>query len=303
MKKAIHVLAIEGGGCAGELPARFLSQLPTNQQTLDIGCNRLILSGCSVGAILAAAYASGRMFADIEDCFRKRANECFTKRWEAKINPLACPTYRNDCIDKVMHDMMGDTKLGDIRHIFNNVDLIIGALDVTNDKPVIFTTLNHEHDDVPLVDIAGFSSCAPTYFDGREFGDNMLVDYGIIDVSSAVTAVTVVKDLLGVPFCAQRLLLLGSGDDWDPDVLTPKRYRSLGIVGLLKHLFIPYVTKSNKVATRSQITAMGLQYFNYFNPVRTTKALDDLSQIPELAEEADKHAAEFKEVWDEWLNG
>ena len=303
MKKIVHVLAVEGGGCAGEAPARFLSQLPTDQQTLALDCDRLILTGCSVGAILAAAYASGRMFAEVEEKFRTRAKECFTKRWEAKINPLACPTYRNDCIDAVMRDMMGDTKLGDVRNIFNNVDLVIGALDVTNDKPVIFTTLNHEYDDVLLVDIAGFSSCAPTYFDGREFRGNALIDFGIIDVSSAVTAVTVVKDLLGVPFCMQRLLLLGSGDDWDPDVLTPKRYRSLGLVGILKHLLIPYITKSNKISTRSQLAALGLNYFNYFNPIRTTKALDDVSQIPEISEEADKHAEEFKEVWNEWLNG
>lgn len=301
MRRLVHVLAIEGGGCAGELPARFLAQLPTNQQTLALGCDRLVITGCSVGAILAAAYASGRMFAEIEDCFQKRAKECFTKRWEAKINPLACPIYRNDCIDKVMHDMIGDTTLGDVRHIFKNVDLIIGALDVTKDKPVIFTTLNHEYDNVRLVDIAGFSSCAPTYFDGREFNDSMLTDYGLIDVSAARTAVVTIKKELGVPFCNQKLLLLGAGDDFDPDVLTPKRFRSLGLIGILKHLLIPYMTRSNKIETRNNLESLGLRYFNYFNPVKTTKALDDVSQIPELAIEADKHKDEFLEAWNEWL--
>lgn len=303
MRRKTHVIAIEGGGAAGELPARFLSRLPTDQQTLNLGCDHLVITGCSVGALLAAAYASGRMFAEVEDAFQKRVAECFTKRFAAKINPLACPTYRNDCIDKVLHDIIGEAKLGDVRNIFNNVDLIIGALDVTNDKPVIFTTLNHEYDDVPLVDIAGFSSCAPTYFEGRDFRGNCLIDYGIIDVSAASTAVKTLKEIANIPFCDQRLLLIGAGDDWDPDVLTPKRYNELGLVGVLRHLLVPYVTKSNKIFTRSQLAGLGLNYFNYFNPVKTTKALADVSQVPELAVEADKHMDDFKEVWNEWLHG
>lgn len=303
MRRKLFVLSIEGGGCAGILPSHFLSFLPSNQQTLDIGCDRLILSGCSIGAVLAAAYASGKMFSEVDACFQKRAKDCFQKRLAAKVNPLACPTYKNSGIDAVMHDMMGDVTLGDVKNIFPHVDIVIPALDVSLDKPVIFTTLNHDYDDVKLMEIAGFSSCAPTYYAGREFRGSCLVDFGILDVSSIMTAVTTVKRILHTPFCDMRCLLIGSGDDIDDNILTTCKYNDLGLIGMLKQVLVPYITLSNKTSTKQYCEALGFNWFNYWNPVKTTKALDDTSQIPELVVEADKHKDGFLDVWNEWLNG
>ena len=303
MRHVTHILAIEGGGAAGILPSHFFSMLPANQQNLNLGCERLVLSGCSIGCVLAAAYAAGRTFSEIDECFQKRAKDCFQKRFAAKISLLACPTYKNSGIDEVMHDMMGDIKLGDVKNIFPNVDVVLPALDVTNDKPIIFTTLNHEYDDVKLMDIAGFSSCAPTYYSGREFRGVCAIDYGILDVSSAMTAATTVKRELGIPFCNQRLLLCGSGDDIDEDKLTTDKYNDLSLIGMLKEVLVPYITRSNKLQTRQYLSSMGFQWFNYWNPVKTTKALDDLTQIPELVKESEKHKDGFLKTWNEWLNG
>ena len=302
MRSKIHVLAIEGGGCAGILPAHFLSMLPKDQQSLSLPCDRLILSGCSIGAILAAAYASGQTFSAIDECFQKRAKDCFQKRVAAKLNPLACPTYKNSGIDAVMKEMMGEVKLGDVKNIFPHVDLIVPALDVSLDKPVIFTTLNHDYDDVKLMEIAGFSSCAPTYYSGREFRGSCLVDYGILDVSSLMTAVTTIKSILKIPFCAMRCLLIGSGDDIDSDILTTCKYNDLGLLGVLKQVLVPYITLSNKTCTRQYGESLGFNWFNYWNPVKTTKALDDTTQIPELVVEAEKFKDGFLGVWNAWLN-
>ena len=145
--KRTKVLIIAGGGIFGCIPAHFLGMLPTNQQNMK-GID--VLSGCSIGGILAAAYAVGQPFGLIDTVFQQRAAECFTKRTMAKINPLACPTYRNDCIDKVLTDMIGEATLGDIKNIYPDLSVVIPALDLTNDKYIVFDNIRGKRDEVKM---------------------------------------------------------------------------------------------------------------------------------------------------------
>ena len=108
------LLIIVGGGAYGCIPAHFLSMLPKEDRNLDkVDC----LSGCSIGDILAAAYAAGGDFRYIDRFFRRNAEKCFTKRFAAKINPLACPTYCTDGLDAALDKLLGKATLGDTRKL------------------------------------------------------------------------------------------------------------------------------------------------------------------------------------------
>ena len=297
--KRCKVLIIVGGGIFGAIPAHFLGMLPSDKQTMN-GID--VISGCSIGGILAAAYAVGQLFGYVDTVFQQRAAECFTKRFNAKINPLACPTYRNDTIDAVLSDMIGDATLGDVRRIFPHLSLIVPALDLTEDKYIVFDNVRGKRDDVKLKAVGGYTSAAPSYFYGRDLGGNCIVDGGLIEVAPLLTATTSIKRHFRTPFCMMDVLMLGTGKDVDQHPLTLKKYNDLGLLGIATDVLVPYATLGNEMATRYWGQNMGYGYFNYFNPCVTNGKLDDVSLIPSLIEQTEKYRSDFLAVWDEWLN-
>lgn len=296
--KRCKILIIAGGGIFGCIPAHFLGMLPTDWQSL-VGVN--VISGCSIGGILAAAYAVGQSFSYIDQVFQERARECFTKRFAARLNPLACPTYDSNSLYSVIDDMIGNVLMRDIRKIFPNLSLVVPALDATRDDPLTFHNLTHEYDNVLLKDVAKMTSAAPTYFDCVEFEGRAIIDGGLIDVDGAMTAVSTVKKHCGTPFMGMDVLVLGTGQDLDKNPLNPKTYRKLNLLGFAKMLR-EYATLGNKKKCKEFLSGLGLHYFNYFNPLITDGELDDVSQIPDLIKAVDKHRDEFVKVWEEWLN-
>lgn len=297
--KRTKVLIIAGGGIFGCIPAHFLGMLPTDHQNMQ-GID--VLSGCSIGGILAAAYAVGQPFGLIDTVFQQRAAECFTKRTMAKVNPLACPTYRNDCIDKVLADMIGEATLGDIKNIYPDLSVVIPALDLTNDKYIVFDNIRGKRDDVKMKDIGGYTSAAPSYYSGRTLDGNCIVDGGIIEVVPLITATTCVKKNFHTPFCMMDVLVLGTGHDVDEKPLTPKEYDHLGLLGMATDVLVPYATLGNKMATIYWGENMGYGHFKYFDPLITNGKLDEVSLIPSLVNQTEQYREEFLDTWNEWLN-
>jgi len=297
--KTLRVLVLEGGGIFAASEAHFLGTLPTGYQNLE-GID--VVSGCSAGGMLACAYATGRSFGEIDTVFQQRAKDCFKKRWQARVNPLACPTYDNASMDRVLDEMIGDMTIGDIKNVYPQLKLCVPALDITEDRLLIFTNLVHDYDSVPLKDVAGYTSAAPTYFSGRPYGSSCLVDAGLIDVSSVLSAVCSIKEHYRIPFCQMSVLLMGCGDDIDDDKITVERYNDLGLICTAKEIILPYITLGNKLFTRKLCNGLGFKYFNYWNPLKITGSLDEVKQIPDLVRRADEIKHMFKDVWFEWLN-
>ena len=297
--KRCKILVLAGGGCYAELITHFLSMLPEEQQNLN-GID--VISGCSAGGLLASAYSIGQSFSYIDSVFQKRASDCFTKRFNAKINPLACPTYRNDAIDKVMKDMMGEAKVGDIKKTYPKLRYIVPALDITDDKYIVFENITGKYDCVKLRDISGYTSAATTYFAGRDFNGHCIVDSGIIEVLPLLTTTLEIKKKFGIPFCNMDVLAIGCGKDTDGGRLTTEYYNDLGLFGIAKKVIIPYITFGNELFSKYCGENIGYNYFEYFNPVETSGEMDDVSQIPSLVKEADKHRKEFLRVWNYWIS-
>ena len=98
------------------------------------------------------------------------------------------------------------------------------------------------------------------------------------------------------------VLAIGCGKDTDGGRLTTEYYNDLGLVGIAKKVIIPYITFGNELFSKYCGDNIGYNYFEYFNPVETSGEMDDVSQIPDLVKEADKHREEFLRVWNYWLS-
>ena len=245
--KQCRILLLNGGGVLSVLETHFLAMLPKEKQTLE-GVD--VLAGVSAGALIAASLATGHSFSEVDDVFQKRAKECFTKRCAAKFNPFACPTYRSDTMENVLNAMIGtNVRLKDVYKFYPNLKLILPSLNVSDDIYCPFNNMTCEDGDKKLVDLVMASAAAPTYFEGRDIDGKCYIDAGLIECDPLLTATTLTKKYLRVPFIQQRVLMLGSGMDRDTTPMSIKRYNDLGLLGIATNVLREYATLSNKLFT------------------------------------------------------
>lgn len=295
--KKTKVLVLEGGGVFGAGIARFLSFVDY-KDIRKIDC----ISGTSIGAILTLSYASGKSFQDVADEFEARVKECFKKRLVAKVWPLACPTYDSDALYKVIHDIIGDKTFGDIRKIFPNLTVFTNAMNVTKDKYKVFDNITGQDDDVKLADAAAYSSAAPSYFAGRDYKGDCMVDGGLEDNCSVITATTGLRGKLNIPYSDMDVLAIGTGTEVDKHPSTLERYNGYTLLKLCTELIVPYVTESNEAFTRYVVNQLGLNNFIYYNPILRGTEMDDVNEVPKIKEQCDQYKEDFKTVWNYWLN-
>ena len=292
------VLIICGGGIFGAIPAHFLSMVPYEDM------NRLdLISGCSIGGILASAYCVGRSFKEIDKVFQERADECFDKRWQAYLNPLASPKYKNESLDKVIFSMIGSAKVKDIRGYFPNLDYVVPSLDFTNDNYKVWDNITGKDDEMSLTSIAGFTSAAPSYYSGRDWNGKCMIDGGLIEVAPLLTATTALKGKRKVPFIDMDVLMIGTGVEIKDDYkkVTTKQYNDLSLLGIATDVLVPYATLSNEMATRYWGANIGYHSFNYFNPCTIKGDLDDTSQVSNLVAQCDVWDEDFIYAWKKFM--
>ena len=291
------VLIIVGGGVYGCIPARFLAGLPDSYQSLDrVDC----LSGCSIGGILAAAYGSGSSFKDIDDFFREKAEDCFTRRLCARINPLACPTYDSDSLRKAIKPILGKKTLADTRSVFPQLDIFIPALNITRDRYKVFD--NIDDGETPLLSVAMMTSAAPSYYSGVTYKRDCYIDGGLIEVAPLITAATALKGKRGVRFEDMDVLMIGTGKDIDEKPLSPKDYNDLSLLGIATKVIVPYTTLANELATVYWGNNIGFNSFEYFNPCTHNGQLDDADQVEDMILQCDRYQDQFNESFARWLD-
>lgn len=289
------VLVIVGGGIYGCVPAHFLSMLPVDNTLAGVDC----LSGCSIGGILAAAYAAGNSFQYVDEFFQKHAEDCFDKRLAACLNPLACPTYCSSGLNKMLKDLLGDRTMADTRKAFPDLDLFIPGLNITDDKYKVFDNITDL--DTKLTTVAAITSAAPSYFKGVEYENKCYIDGGLIEVAPLITATTALRGKRGIPFEDMDVLMLGTGRDVDEKPLNTKDYNDLSLLGLALKVIVPYTTLANELATVYWGNNMGFNSFEYFNPCIHNGKLDDVDQIPDMVKQCDRFRKDFLYTYNKWI--
>ena len=168
--KTINVLALSGGGYRGLFTAQVLDQLEksTGKKITD---HFDLITGTSIGGIIALGLASGISPSEIVNVFRERGAEIFPSPekklkyalWAFK-RALTTSLYEARGLKNVLEDLFGDKKLKELDKAY----VMVTAARASTGKPKFFKTPHDESFytdlDIPVVDAALATSAAPVYF-------------------------------------------------------------------------------------------------------------------------------------------
>ena len=170
MAKKINVLALSGGGYRGLFTVQVLAQLEkaTGKKITD---HFDLITGTSIGGIIALALADGQRPADIVEIFKAKGKEIFPRPdnrflyfiWALK--QAVCTTlYDGEGLKSVLKEIFGDRKLKDLKYAY----VMVPAARASTGKPKFFKTPHNDSfytdSEIPVIDAALATSAAPVYF-------------------------------------------------------------------------------------------------------------------------------------------
>jgi len=258
-----RLLAIDGGGLAGLIPAECLiaietqlDQLTGTQKPL---CERFdLIGGTSTGAILAAGLALGLKASDLRDFYLKYGHQIFTKSW---IPARIWHKYPSGAIEKRLKEVLGkSTALGseDLR-----TQIMIVAKNATVGNNWFFSNnpkskFFKNNAKLPLWQIVRASSAAPTYFPPEtmavidETGKKQkheFIDGGVSSYNNPALQVfleaTVPDYGNGWPMGADQLMLISLGTGYSSVAIPPRKAASYWELQWAKYLIRELMNEAN----------------------------------------------------------
>jgi predicted acylesterase/phospholipase RssA len=179
----MRVLAIDGGGIRGLIPALVLAEIERRSRRPIAGLFDLV-AGTSTGAVLACALTRPNPMtaAQAAALYEREGPQVFDRSLVKKITSLG------GLIDE-RYDARGlvaslRRHLGDIHLAQATTRLAITTYDLQARQALVLRT----DDDMSMVDAAHASSAAPTYFEPVRVGARTLIDGGVFAINPAALA-------------------------------------------------------------------------------------------------------------------
>jgi predicted acylesterase/phospholipase RssA len=210
-----RILAIDGGGIRGIIPARILQEfeaqagMPTHQLfdvivgTSTGGLIALGLTAPALDDVSTARYTA----ADLVRLYEERGSEIFSPRLWRRLLPVRKAPYQSGPLESILKEYFGDTLLSQAL-----VEVAVTAYNIEHRRPHLFTRRRARYEnaqkdrpyDFLVRDLARATTAAPTYFEpariyparrgsresrGRQMGDrHTLIDGGLFANNPAFTA-------------------------------------------------------------------------------------------------------------------
>ena len=208
----MRVLAIDGGGIRGLIPALVLAELEDRAgrpvfELFDL------MAGTSTGGIIVCALCAPDPLpaAEVATIYEEEGPRIFDRSVFQRIQSaggLIDEKYDAGALDRALGRFIGDKRLSATRP-----DLIVPTYDTAAPGPYFFKTTSAREDpadDARLADVARATSSAPTYFEPLELDSRSLLDGGVFAVNPGMSALAEV--LRYHPEAAVRLVSLGTGE-------------------------------------------------------------------------------------------
>ncbi|WP_158927354.1 CBASS cGAMP-activated phospholipase [Acidisphaera sp. S103] len=249
--RPFKILAIDGGGIRGILPASVLAELENrflNGRTVADHFD--MIAGTSTGGIIALALAHGLTAREIQKFYVERGGLVFPPsnvlgrmwRWLRRLHRYA---YDSGVLEQELLGIFGDTPLGDAR-----TRLCIPSFEGVHGEPWIYKTPHHpdyRKDRVErMVKVRLATSAAPTYYKAMPNNGYIMVDGGLWANNPIMNAVTDALACYDVDRSQVRVLSLGCGEtsfrvdpvkavggmfQWKGAILAAMRAQSLNALG------------------------------------------------------------------------
>jgi predicted acylesterase/phospholipase RssA len=178
----VNVLAIDGGGIRGLIPALVLAEIE-RRTARRMGELVDLIAGTSTGAIIACALARpdpmpARRIAELYEIEGPRIFDRSLIKTIRSVGGLIDERYDSAGLVEALNRWLGPGRLADLQ------------------PPVLLTAYDIEHrralflgaEDMTTIDAAHASSAAPSYFEPVRVGDATLVDGGVFATNPAVCA-------------------------------------------------------------------------------------------------------------------
>lgn len=235
-KSYFKILSLSGGGYRGLYTAEVLKELENHlkdQNANDCIANYFnLITGTSIGGIIALALAYGIPAEDIAKIFDDKGEEIFKKQ---SCIGMFKAKYNSDILKDILVDWFGDALIGDLKH-----PVVIPAVDYTTGNPVAFKTAHHETFKrdwkQKIVDVALATSAAPTYFKRHRIGENEYIDGGLFANSPSLVGLHEAEIFFEHPINQVKILSIGTLSA--KKTINPKTNKKGGLIdwgeGLLK---------------------------------------------------------------------
>jgi patatin-like phospholipase/acyl hydrolase len=204
----VKVLAIDGGGIRGLIPALVLAEIEsrTSQRIADLVD---MIAGTSTGGILGCALGKPDPLpaAEIATIYEEEGPKIFDRSLLKQITSLGGyidERYSSKGLVSALERYLGDTAMNEATR-----PLLLTAYD-TEARAIHLLRSEGEHSDASMVDAAHASSAAPTYFEPVRLGRATLIDGGVFATNPALVAYAEVRGKLDL------LLSLGTGQHTRP---------------------------------------------------------------------------------------
>jgi patatin-like phospholipase/acyl hydrolase len=208
----MRVLAIDGGGIRGLIPALVLAEVErrSGRRTHELFD---LIAGTSTGGILACALCAPDPLPaeQLVALYEEEGPDIFDRSVWQRIRSaegLLDEKYDSAALDRALERFLEDKRLAQTKP-----DLIVPTYDMSEPGPYFFKTSKAREDpaeDFPLSVVARATSAAPTYFEPLPVGERALVDGGVFAVNPAMSAYAEVQRF--DPRAEVVLLSLGTGE-------------------------------------------------------------------------------------------
>jgi patatin-like phospholipase/acyl hydrolase len=287
----MRVLAIDGGGIRGLIPALVLAEVERRAERQVFELFDLI-AGTSTGGILACALCAPEPLPaeEVAAIYEQEGPEIFDRSVWQRIRSaegLLDEKYDATALDRALERFLGDKRLAEARP-----ELIVPTYDMSAPGPYFFKTRkarDRRIEDFPLTVVARATAAAPTYFEPLPVGERALVDGGVFAVNPAMTALAEV--LRFHPSAEVVLLSLGTGER-----TRRRRFADVDDWGLVEWarpiLDVVFDGSSDAVDYQLRHVLGDARYWRL--QVELTRASDDLDDAsPDNLRELRRHAEEL----------
>lgn len=245
-KEKIKVLALNGGGARGLYTISVLAKLEEiiefekQTENVKIGDYFDLITGTSIGGILALGLASGKSARQLKAEFKESAPLIFPW-WRYKLQTLIklfFPVYRSSPLKQTIEKMIGS----EIRFKDLSTRVMIPSVNLSEGGPRFFKTPHgkyfYKDANVKLIDAALATSAAPTYFkphfikdEGHHYADGGLVANNPSYIGLREVLIDMQKDFKGVE--AKDVKILNIGTLNENFCIRPKTLKRKWITGYL----------------------------------------------------------------------
>lgn len=215
--KPFRILAIDGGGICGILPASVLAELEARYlQGQPIGSYFDMIAGTSTGGIIALGLAKGLTSSEIRDIYVERGGNIFppTSRigrlWRQLRRLQRYPYERKPLEDELLR-IFGDSAFGEAK-----TRLCIPAFEGRHGEPWIYKTPHHpdfkRDRHASMVSVGLATAAAPTFFEALPNNGYVMIDGGLWANNPIMNALVDALTCFDIERRQVRILSLGCGE-------------------------------------------------------------------------------------------